>query len=94
MDEIKGIQGYWKSSNRRTGHANVARQVLKEVQSVFLKKELTEEDEEDAVDPESKTSGGKHQLLPSASEIAIDLVDSRAVTVVNTLAPTPENISI
>jgi hypothetical protein len=61
------------------GSANVARQVLKEVQSVFLKKELTEEDEEEAVDPESKISGGKNQLLPSASEIAIDLVDSRAV---------------
>jgi hypothetical protein len=76
------------------GRANVARQVLKEVQSVFPKKELTEEDEKEAVDPESKTGGGKNRLLPSASEIEIHPCRQQSGTVVNTLAATPENISI
>ena len=58
----QGYAGLLEILESQLGSANVARQVLKEVQSVFLKKELTEEDEEDAVDPESKTSGGKNQL--------------------------------
>lgn len=70
-DEIKGYTGLLEILKVQLGSADIAREILREAQSMLPKREPAEDSEID------RNSAGTRP--PSASEIAIGLVDSKAV---------------
>ncbi len=63
------------------GSKDLAYQILKEVEAVFPENRLLHENNapRDSTDSASYNEGGGGNKLPSASELAIGLVDKRAV---------------
>jgi hypothetical protein len=82
-DEIMGYAGLVEILQAQTGSLDVAHQILREVESTFPERASTEDA---AGDPASHGGGNKP---PSASEIAIDLVDRRAELYFNDEYGTP-----
>jgi hypothetical protein len=84
LDEVKGYAGLLEILEAQLGNADIARQVLKEVQATF-----PEKSEDDAGDYGGHDAGGGGNKPPSASEIAIDLVGKRAELYFNDEYGTP-----
>jgi Bifunctional DNA primase/polymerase, N-terminal len=77
LNEIKGYAGLLEILESQLGSADIARQMLKEVQATFPEKGVV--DAGDSGESGGYNGGGSGNKPPSASEIAIGLVDKRAV---------------
>jgi Bifunctional DNA primase/polymerase, N-terminal len=80
-DEVKGFSGLLEILQAQLGSAHTAHQILKEVQSVFPEKGTGSGETGSIGTRDDHGSGGNKP--PSASEIAIGLVDGRAVLYFN-----------
>jgi len=78
-EEIKGYQGLFEILEAQLGRADLAQQILREVQDVFPENSLLHDNnavgDSDAYDDD----GGGGTKSPPASELAIGFVDKRAV---------------
>jgi hypothetical protein len=80
-DQVKGYQGLLEILEAQLGSADLALQILKEVQDVFPENRLMLHDSaaSDLADLSAHIDPGGGNKLPSASELAIGLVDKRAI---------------
>jgi hypothetical protein len=81
LDQVKGYQGLLEIFEAQLGSADLAQQILKEVQDVFPENRLMLHDSaaSDLADLSAHNDAGCGNKLPSASELAIGLVDKRAI---------------
>jgi len=80
-DQVKGYQGLLEILEAQLGSADLALQILKEVQDVFPENRLMLHDSaaSDLAELSAHNDAGGGNKLPSASELAIGLVDKRAI---------------
>jgi hypothetical protein len=80
-DQVKGYQGLLEILEAQLGSTDLALQILKEVQDVFPKNRLMLHDSaaSDLADLGAQIEAGGGNKLPSASELAMGLVDKRAI---------------
>jgi hypothetical protein len=79
LNEVKGYQGLVEILEAQLGSADLARQILKEVQDVFPDNKPEDNAARSSADSDTRTDKSGGNKLPSASEIAIGLVNERAV---------------
>ena len=78
-DEVKGYQGLVEILEAQLGSAELARQILKEVQDIFPENSRLHNNNVAGGSDAYEDRGGGGNKSPSASELAVGLVDKRAV---------------
>ena len=89
LDEIKGYQGLLEILEAQLDSSDMARQILKEIHDVFPENRIHDNSAGDSTDSGAHNDGGGGNKLPSASELAIELIDKRAVLYFNDEYGTP-----